>query len=440
MTSLLRVSLRGKQAERYRPREEPVLIRPAGGALSADLMERLAARFREEHAGLFQASLAQPGIDEEFRRAATDVALHWSDPPLAPTQREEAVARMVGRFLGYGPLDPLLADPSVTEVMVNRRDDVWVERAGRLSRADAAFPSEADVFRTAQRMSRRFGRELNRDHPTVDARLPDGSRIFAVTEPLKVHGTALNIRRFPPKPYSGQNLVDFGMFSREMLEFFRLLFRGHATVLVAGATGTGKTTLVQVVALESGVNERLVTIEDTDELRLDQFFPNVVALQAQRRDEDEDDGGLVMSVLVTKALRMRPDRIIPGELRGAEVTAFIDAVWSGHMGAWTTVHTRGGRLGALERVADLIVRSEPGQTYQSALERARKTFDVIIQVERLVDGVRRVNEVVEVLPDGFQPVYQRNHGRFEQVGRPSPRLAAFLDRHGGEVDARWKPS
>lgn len=189
---------------------------------------------------------------------------------------------------------------------------------------------------------------------------------------------------------------------------------------------------MQAVFLDADIQDRIISVEDTDELRLSRFLPHVVALQAQRRDEDEGTG-ITMGQLLTKVMRMSPERIIVGELRGSEVLAHIDSEWSGHHGSWTTVHSKEEVEAALERVADLIVRADPSQTWQNALHRARRAFDVLIHLERDRQGTRRITAITEILPDkGFHTLFRFHEGRFEKGGDLSEALATRLKQRGGE--------
>jgi len=440
-TASLRLSIRGKQALRYYVPDSPEQLRlvpgSSPGSVDQDLRDRMARRFREEHGVLFQHSLAEPGVEDLFNQAASDLAIRWTDPPLAPAQRDEAVRQLVLRYLGYGPLDELLRDPAITEIMANRYDNIWIERLGRMIRTGVVFPSEEELFCTAQRMARRYGRELNRDHPAVDARLPDGSRIFAVTAPLNVYGTTLTIRRHPPEPYRGRDLIRCGMFTEEMLDFFTMLVRGKATVLVTGPMGTGKTTVIQVAFGDSRIEEHLVTIEDTDELRLGKCLPNVVAFQAQRRDEDQDNNGTNMYELAIKALRSNAQRILIGEIRAREVLAWRLAIESGHDGLWTSVHTRPGPDRAMGRVSNILAEAahiEPAE----AMRQVRDLVDMIVTVRRLPDGQRVVSQVTEVLSDCYNPVFRYSGARWERCGRLSPQLASLIEDSGVEVPPCWR--
>jgi pilus assembly protein CpaF len=312
---------------------------------------------------------------------------------LSEESRLELVTRIAERAFGLGPLEPLLADPSVDEVMVSGTNPVWVERAGRLEVTGVRFEREADLRDAIERILAPLGRRADEAEPLCDARLPDGSRVNVVLPPLALDGPALTIRRFRRRGFSPEDLVANGTLTRPLLDFLGRAVRARATILVCGGTGSGKTTTLNALSSFVGDGERVVTIEDAAELRLLQ--PHVVRLEA-RPPNLEGRGEVTIRRLVRNALRMRPDRIIVGEVRGAEALDMLTALSTGHEGSLTTVHA-GSPTEALRRIEVLAMMSDLGLPHAAVREQVADAFDLVVCQARTSDGARRVVAVAEVV-------------------------------------------
>jgi pilus assembly protein CpaF len=307
--------------------------------------------------------------------------------------RAELVARVAERSFGLGPLEPLLRDPTVDEVMVNGAGPVWVERSGRLERADAGFSTDDDVRHAIERILAPLGRRVDEAEPLCDARLPDGSRVNVVIPPLALDGPVLTIRRFRPRGLSADDLVALGTWPAPLRDFLAAAVRARLNVLVSGGTGSGKTTTLNALSSFVGPAERIVTIEDTAELRLRQ--PHVVRLEA-RPPSIEGRGEVTIRRLVRNALRMRPDRIVVGEVRGAEALDMLSAMSTGHDGSLCTVHA-GSPEEALRRLETLALMAGLGLPHAAVREHVADAIDLVVHQARLPGGERRVVAVAEVV-------------------------------------------
>jgi pilus assembly protein CpaF len=312
---------------------------------------------------------------------------------LSEDRRADLVARIAERAFGLGPLEPLLADPAVDEIMVSGTAPVWIERAGKLEPTAVRFETEADLRDAIERILAPLGRRADESEPLADARLPDGSRLNVVLPPLALDGPALTIRRFRRSGFSPEDLVANGTLTRPLLEFLARAVRARATVLVCGGTGSGKTTTLNALSSFVGEGERIVTIEDAAELRLRQ--PHVVRLEA-RPPNLEGRGEVTIRRLVRNALRMRPDRIIVGEVRGAEALDMLTALSTGHDGSLCTVHA-GSPAEALRRIEVLALMSDLGLPHAAIREQIADAFDLVVCQARTADGARRVVAVSEVV-------------------------------------------
>jgi pilus assembly protein CpaF len=312
---------------------------------------------------------------------------------LAEDRRSQLVARIAERAFGLGPLEPLLADPSVDEIMVSGTRPVWVERRGRLERTAVRFEREADLRDAIERILAPLGRRADEAEPLADARLPDGSRINVVLPPLALDGPALTIRRFRRSGLTADELVANGTLTRPLLDFLGRAVRARCTVLICGGTGSGKTTTLNALSSFIGAGERVVTIEDAAELRLAQ--PHVVRLEA-RPPNLEGSGEVTIRRLVRNALRMRPDRIVVGEVRGAEALDMLTALSTGHDGSLCTVHA-GSPAEALRRVEVLALMADLGLPHAAIREQVADAFDLAVCQARTSDGGRRVVAVAEVV-------------------------------------------
>jgi len=312
---------------------------------------------------------------------------------LGQATREELAARIVRDTVGLGPLEVLLADPSVEEVMVNGPGEVYVERAGRIEEVDVHFPDEEDLRNAIERILAPLGRRIDELSPMVDARLADGSRVNVVIPPLAVDGPALSIRRFGASRPGARELVERGSLGAAQCELLEQAVAGRRSVLVSGGTGAGKTTLLNALSgfIDSG--ERIVTIEDAAELRLQQR--HVVRLES-RPASVEGKGEVTVRDLLRNALRMRPDRIVIGEVRGPEALDLLTALNTGHEGALSTLHANSA-ADALSRLETLALMAGVGLPHEAIAEQVQRGVDLVVHVERRLDGSRRVAEIGEVV-------------------------------------------
>ena len=332
-------------------------------------------------------------------------------PALSGDDRRALVARVVRLATGLGPLEPLLADPDVDEVMVNGPGEVWVERRGRIEQTAVAFASEADLRHAIERILAPLGRRVDEASPLCDARLPDGSRVNVVIPPLALGGPCLTIRRFRRQGFSLDDLVANGTMPDSLADFLRARVRARASVLVSGGTGSGKTTTLNALSGAIPEDERIVTIEDAAELRLRQR--HVVRLEA-RPANLEGRGEVSIRRLVANALRMRPDRIVVGEVRGAEALDMLSALNTGHDGSLTTVHANSPE-DALRRVETLALMAGVGLPHDAVREQVASALDLVVHQARGADGHRRVESVAEVVRIvggvGVREVYRLRDGR-----------------------------
>jgi pilus assembly protein CpaF len=325
-------------------------------------------------------------------RAVTE-QLTLDRTPLTREERRQLVREITDDILGYGPLEPFLRDDSVTEVMVNAYDRIYVERSGRLERTPAAFVDNAHLMRIIDKIVSQVGRREDESSPMVDARLPDGSRVNAIIPPLALRGPTLTVRKFARDPYTMNDLIGFGTVTGKSAQFLSACVRGKLNVLISGGTGTGKTTTLNALSAFVPNDERIVTIEDAAELQLQQ--EHVITLES-RPPNIEGQGEVRIRELVRNALRMRPDRIIVGEVRGAETLDMLQAMNTGHEGSLTTIHANSPR-DALSRLETLVLTAGVDLPLRAIREQISSAFDLLVQIQRLVDGSRRITHVTEVL-------------------------------------------
>jgi pilus assembly protein CpaF len=341
---------------------------------------------------------------------AAEEAITVADPGLGRQDRLRLASEIADEVLGYGPLEPLLRDPTITEVMVNAWDRVYFERSGIIYRADAAFRDDTHVMNIIDKILRPVSRRLDDSSPMVDARLPDGSRVNAVIPPLAVHGPSLTIRKFSRELLAAEDLVRLGTLPRSMLDFLGACVRARANMLISGGTGTGKTTLLNLMSSYIPNSERIVTIEDPAELQIK--HEDWVSLET-RPPNIEGKGVVVQRDLVRNALRMRPDRIIVGECRGGEAFDMLQAMNTGHDGSLSTIHANSPR-DALSRIENMVLMAV--ELPVSAIrEQIASGINLLVHLSRLQDGSRRVTHVTEIV--GMQGGVISMHDIFEFQGR-----------------------
>jgi pilus assembly protein CpaF len=355
--------------------------------LDQTAIDRVAA---EVHSVLLEQALSRPLEGALIESVELLVDLHAG--VLSMKSRSLIAERIMQRALGAGPLQPLLSDPEVDEILVSGTRPVWVERGGRLSITELKFASEEELRLTIERMLAPAGRRVDEAEPLCDARLPDGSRINVVLPPLAVDGPTLTIRRFRPRGFTAEQLVELGSWSPQLAELLAQAVTERRNILISGGTGSGKTTTLAAIAGLFGDHERVITIEDTAELRLAQR--HLVRLEA-RPASIEGRGEVTIRMLVRNALRMRPDRLIVGEVRGAEALDMLSALSTGHDGSLTTIHA-GSPVEALRRLETLALMADVGLPHRAIRAQVATAIDLVVHQARSIGGQRRVTRVDEV--------------------------------------------
>ena len=366
---------------------------------------------------------------------------------LPEDMRKHLFNEIVDEFTGYGPIQPLLEDPEISEVMVNGPKKVFVEKNGRLVKSGVTFDDDDHVMRIIDRIILPLGRRVDADSPTVDARLPDGSRVNAVIRPVAIDGPCITIRKFKKDKLSIEDLIKFGSLTRNMAEFLRACVHAHLNIVVSGGTGSGKTTLLNVLSSFIPESDRIVTIEDAAELQLQQ--EHVLRLETKVANID-GKGAVTIRDLVRNSLRMRPDRIVVGECRGGETLDMLQAMNTGHDGSLTTLHANSPR-DALSRMETMVMMAGMDLPLKVVRQQISSAIDLIIQQSRLKDGSRKVTAITEVAGMEGETIVLTDIFKFEQTGvgeegkilgelkatgiRPifSPRLEAAGFKLGGDI-------
>jgi pilus assembly protein CpaF len=365
---------------------------------------------------------------------------------LPEDQAREIFMQVANDIVGYGPLEPLLTDESVTEVMANGPEQVYIERDGRLTLSDACFDDNAHMMRIINRIIKPLGRKVDRAWPMVDARLPDGSRVNAIIPPSAVDGPSITIRKFSKTPFTVEDLISFGSFSQDAADFLKACVVSRLNIVVSGGTGSGKTTLLNVLSSFIPDGERIVTVEDAAELQLHQS--HVVRLETKPPDPEVIDSKPVeIRDLVRNSLRMRPDRIVVGECRGGEALDMLQAMNTGHDGSLTTIHANSPR-DTIARLETLTLMAGVELPVMVVRRQIVSALDLIVQVARLRDGTRKVVAITEVQGMEGETITMQNIFQFEDQGEQDgkvmgemepcgvrPRFEPKLKSYGFELDA-----
>ncbi len=374
--------------QRGRPAlQAPVALDPVGKLkeqATSQLFERIGSRLNE---GALDEEAISGLVREEL-----NLIIEESSTPLTSEERRRIIREVEDDVLGLGPLEVLLNDITITEIMVNGADTIYVEQKGKLTRSPVRFDDEAHLRRVIDRIVSKVGRRIDESSPLVDARLMDGSRVNAIIPPLAVSGSTLTIRKFSKDALGVNDLIGFGTMTPDMADLLRACVQARLNILVSGGTGTGKTTLLNVLSSFIPSNERIITIEDAVELQLQQ--DHLVRLES-RPANVEGRGEVTIRDLVKNSLRMRPDRIVVGECRGAEALDMLQAMNTGHDGSLSTVHANTPR-DAIARLETLVLMAGMDLPLRAIREQITSAVDLIVQIQRLRDGTRRVVAVTEV--------------------------------------------
>jgi pilus assembly protein CpaF len=355
--------------------------------------------------------LAPEQLNAEVSRLAEGV-LAAEAMPLSTAERERLVSEVRHELFGLGPLEPLLADPTISDILVNSHRKIYIERRGKLEATDVEFKDDEHLMRVIERIVSSVGRRIDESSPMVDARLQDGSRVNAIIPPLSIDGPVLSIRRFGAEPLRMNMLVENRALTREIAEMLEMCVKARLNVLISGGTGAGKTTLLNALSAYIPEDERIVTIEDSAELQLQQ--PHVVRLET-RPPNIEGRGEVTQRDLVRNALRMRPDRIVIGEVRGGEAIDMLQAMNTGHDGSLTTIHANTPR-DALSRLETMIQMTGMRLSERAMRQQIASALDIVLQAARLSDGTRRVTSISEITGMEGDTVTMQEIFQFERTG------------------------
>jgi pilus assembly protein CpaF len=355
--------------------------------------------------------------------------------PLSYEEQEKIQADLLDEVFGLGPLEPLLRDPKISDILVNDKDHVFIEKGGLLQRANISFRDDRHLMQIIDRIVSRVGRRVDESSPMVDARLPDGSRVNAVIPPLALDGPSMSIRRFGTGPLAANQLVKLNSISAEMMEVLSAAVKARISIVISGGTGSGKTTLLNIMSQYIPNNERLVTIEDAAELRLAQ--ENIVRLET-RPPNIEGQGAIRQRQLLINSLRMRPDRIIMGEIRGEEAFDMLQAMNTGHEGSMTTIHANTPR-DAIARLESMVAMGNMNLPEKSVRQQIAAAITIVVQANRMSDGSRKVTSVSEITGMEENVISMQEIFSFEKKGigpdgkvigvfKPSRIRPRFLER------------
>jgi pilus assembly protein CpaF len=430
--------------------EQPVMPPPLRGVMSAPLRERVVmpATLRERVIEQIEPSVAATVTRDVLRRQIEEIIHTIADKErleLSGREQFQLADEIADDMTGYGPLRPLLFDESINDIMVNGPNNIYVERNGKLERIAVRFRDNDHIASVAQKIAAQVGRRIDESSPMVDCRLPDGSRVNIIFPPLAIHSPCISIRKFPNRRLNITGMIANGSITPAMGRLLEIAARCRLNILVSGGTGSGKTTLLNAISQFIDHSERIVTIEDAAELQLQQ--PHVISLET-RPPSLEGTGQVTQRDLVWNALRMRPDRIIVGEVRGAEAFDMLQAMNTGHDGSVSTVHANSAR-DALTRVENMVQMGQTNLPLRAIRSQIVAALDIIVQVERMRDGQRRVIQITEVIGlegdvittndiAAFEYEAEDVHGRISGTYRSTQAVPRFKSRLGYfGLDRAW---
>lgn len=341
---------------------------------------------------LYEQKISRQQVEDKIQQKFREIAVEEL-PQITIVEKKVLIERVTADILGYGPLEPFLADPSITEIMVNGAGHIYIEKKGKIEPTDSEFMDEGHLRRIVDKIVAQVGRRVDEASPMVDARLPDGSRVNVIIPPLTIGGAKLTIRKFAVDPLQIKDLINYGTLNNQAATFLRAAVEGRLNVLVSGGTGSGKTTTLNVLSAFIPPDERIITIEDSVELQLHQTH----VLQLESRPPNiEGKGEITIRDLVKNSLRMRPDRIIVGEVRGGEALDMLQAMNTGHDGSLSTIHSNSPR-DALSRVETMTLMAGIELPVRAIREQTASAIDLIIHQARLKDGSRRITNITEIV-------------------------------------------
>jgi len=371
------------------------------------------------------STLTQEQVHSEVSRLA-EVVLAQENAPISAAEREKLVNDVQHELFGLGPLEPLLADPTISDILVNKHDVIYIERRGKIERTNVRFKDDEHLMRVIERIVSSIGRRIDESSPMVDARLQDGSRVNAIIPPLSIDGPVVSIRRFGAEPLRMSALIENNALTKDIADMLQMCVNARLNCLISGGTGAGKTTLLNALSAFIPEDERIVTIEDSAELQLQQ--PHVVRLET-RPPNIEGKGEVTQRELVKNSLRMRPDRIVIGEVRGGEAIDMLQAMNTGHDGSLTTIHANTPR-DALARLETMIQMTGMRLSDRAMRQQVASALDLVVQVARLSDGSRRITSISEITGMEGETITMQEIFMYERTG---------IDNQG-KVIGRFKPT
>jgi pilus assembly protein CpaF len=387
----LRDRILGKTTEAEAPQESPTAPRQGESDSYQELKSRIHRRLIERLDLANLEAIGRNQLRNEIALVLTDI-INRENVPLSQTERERLIIDVQHETFGLGPLEPLLSDPDIADILVNSSQDVYVERFGKLHKVDVVFRDDAHLMQIIDRIVSKVGRRIDESSPMVDARLPDGSRVNAIIPPLAIDGPCLSIRRFGVDPLKMNDILSMGTITPSMATLLQGAVKARLNILISGGTGTGKTTMLNILSEYVPNDERIITIEDSAELQLKQ--DHVVRLET-RPPNIEGSGSVGQRELVRNALRMRPDRIIVGEVRGGEALDMLQAMNTGHDGSLCTVHSNSPR-DSLTRLETMVLMAGMDLPDRAIREQIASAINIVIQLARMSDGTRKIIKLSEI--------------------------------------------